>query len=74
MISILITRPRYEITTHYLYYWSALIIKLAKDSGNKIFDLEKNKATRKNVESYLSKRTPEVAIFNGHGNQCSITG
>lgn len=74
MPSILITRPRYETPTHYLYYWSALIVEAAKKAGNKIFDLERNKAVRKKVESYLAKRSPEIAIFNGHGNEYVVAG
>jgi len=74
MPSILITRPRYETATHYLYYWSALIVKAADNGRNKVFDLEKDKATRKTIESYLAKQTPQVVIFNGHGNEYSITG
>ncbi|MEK7501805.1 MAG: hypothetical protein AAB629_02685 [Patescibacteria group bacterium] len=74
MLSILITRPRYEPATHYLYHWSALIVEAADNGENKVFDLEKEKANRKNVESYLVKRTPEIVIFNGHGNQYSMAG
>jgi len=74
MLSILITRPRYETQTHYLYHWSELIVKVADNGKNKVFDLQKEKATRKNVESYLKKRTPDIAIFNGHGDQNSVTG
>ena len=74
MISILITRPRYETATQYLYHWSALLVQAAKNGRNKVFDLEKGKACRKNVGSYLKKRTPSVVIFNGHGNSRSIAG
>jgi|SRR3989344_113295 len=74
MLRILITRPRYESPTHYLYHWSELIVKEADNGRNKVFDLKKSKANRRNVESYLTKRTPEVVIFNGHGDAHSITG
>lgn len=74
MRSILITRPRYESATHYLYHWSALLVQVAHSAGNKVFDLEKEKASRKNLESYLGKRKPSVVIFNGHGDTHSVTG
>lgn len=72
--SILITRPRYESATHYLYHWSALLVQVARSGGNKVFDLEKETASRKDVESYLGKRKPSVVIFNGHGDTHSVAG
>ncbi len=74
MLSILITRPRYETATHYLYHWSTLLVQVANNGGNKVFDLEKKRASRKNVESYLSKRKLSVVIFNGHGDSHSVAG
>lgn len=74
MPSILITRPRYETPTHYLYHWSAVLVEAASSGGNKVFDLEKKKACRKKVESYLNKRAPSIAIFNGHGDTRSVSG
>ena len=71
---ILITRPRYEKVTHYLYYWSDVIVEEAKKRTAGVIDLKKKKASRKLVESYLSKRKPEVVIFNGHGNDICVTG
>lgn len=73
-MSLLITRPRYESVTHYFYHWSEEIVKEAKRRIGKVFDLEKDKASRKLVESYLDKQNPEIAIFNGHGNDVCVTG
>lgn len=73
-MSLLITRPRYELVTHYFYHWSEAIVKEAKRRIGKVIDLEKDKANRKLVESYLDKQNPEIAIFNGHGNDVCITG
>ncbi len=73
-MSLLITRPRYEFVTHYFYHWSEEIVKEAKRRIGKVIDLEKDKANRKLVESYLDKQNPEIAIFNGHGNDVCITG
>lgn len=73
-MSLLITRPLYEKVTHYLYYWSEGLINQAKAKGVKVFDLEKEKASKKLVESYLDKQGPDTVIFNGHGNDTCVTG
>ncbi len=73
-MSLLITRPRYEKVTHYLYYWSDVIVAAAKKRVGGVIDLKKKKASKKLVESYLAKQNPDTVIFNGHGNDVSITG
>ncbi len=73
-MSILITRPRYEKVTHYLYYWSDVIVAEAKKRTGGVIDLQKEKASRKLIESYLAKQKPEIVIFNGHGNDVCVTG
>ena len=73
-MSLLITRPRYDIPTHYLFHWSAGIIEEAKSARLQVFDLERGKANKRNVESYFKKQQPKLAVFNGHGNDTSITG
>jgi hypothetical protein len=73
-MSLLITRPRYELVTHYFYHWSEEIVKEAKKRISSVIDLPKEKASRKLVESYLAKQKPEIVIFNGHGNDVCITG
>jgi len=72
---ILITRPKYEIATVFCHSWTSLIIEDAKNRGIKIIDdLEKRKASRKNIESYLKKQDPSIVMFNGHGNSATIFG
>lgn len=73
-MSLLITRPRYELVTHYFYHWSEEIVREAKKRMSGVTDLEKEKASRKLVESYLNKQNPELVIFNGHGNDTCIAG
>jgi len=69
----IITRPCYDLATNYLYYWTQLIINIAKTKGNKIYDLSKKKVTNKNFWSYL-KQNPNIIIFNGHGSDQTIYG
>lgn len=73
MSKILITRPKYEIATHYLYFWSVILIQEANKKGT-LYDLEKKKVNRKNIESYLRKQNPEIVILNGHGSEDCIVG
>jgi len=74
MISVLITRPRYDKATHYLYYWSEPLKKEAESKGYDVYDISKKKASRKNVISFLNKHNPTVVIFNGHGSRDSVCG
>ncbi|HEU5114280.1 MAG TPA: hypothetical protein VFT82_00775 [Candidatus Paceibacterota bacterium] len=46
----------------------------ARRWGRKIFDLDKSKASRKKVESYLQSQKPELVILNGHGHNRAIGG
>lgn len=73
-MSLLITRPRYELVTHYLYSWSEVIVEEGNKRLGGVIDLAKKKASRKLVESYLDKQKPEIVIFNGHGDSVSVTG
>src|SRR3989344_6664139 len=74
IMSLLITRPRYDKETYYLYYWTESVIQEAESRGWKVFNLEKDKAIKTLVESYLKKHNPEVAVFNGHGDRSRVMG
>lgn len=67
-MSILLTRPRYDRATHYLYHWSEGLASLAT------YDLRGARVNKKTVESFLKKKSPNVVIFNGHGDDFSIRG
>lgn len=73
MLSILITRPRYEKTTHYLFHWSSVLVDEANNKG-KLYQLDKEKANKKLLESYLKKQNPDIVILNGHGNEYCVLG
>mgnify|MGYP000297658056 CR=1 FL=1 len=74
MKHLLITRPEHDTATFYISKWSEEIIKEAETKGFKVFDLDKDKARRKNVESYLKSKEIPLLIFNGHGDENSIFG
>ena len=70
---ILITRPLYDKTTHYLFYWSEKLITEA-NRWSSVYDITKKRVNRKTVESFLQKKKPQLVIFNGHGNASLMTG
>lgn len=74
MPSVLITRPRHETTTHYLYHWTGPLVDEANRRKLKVIDLQKDKANKKTLESYLKKQKPDVVLLNGHGNEHCVTG
>jgi hypothetical protein len=73
-MKVLITRPRHEDTTNYLFHYSGEVVDEARRKGRDVFDLQKQRATRQNVQGYLKKVNPELVIFNGHGSADAIGG
>jgi len=71
---LLITRPRYDTPTHYLFYWAGLLIDEAKKKGIKVIDLDKGKAKKKKLHSYLDKQPIDTVILNGHGSPEAVAG
>ena len=71
---LLITRPEHDQTTRYLSYWSKKIIEEAEGRGVSVIDLHKKKANRKRTIGILKKKSPELILFNGHGNENCVTG
>jgi len=71
---LLLTRPRYDRPTHYLFYWAGLFIDEAKKKGVKVIDLDKGKSKKKKFHSYLAKQPIDTVIVNGHGNQKAVAG
>ncbi|MBU2472695.1 hypothetical protein KKE74_01535 [Patescibacteria group bacterium] len=70
----LITRPKHDETTHYLFYWSKKVIELAKRKGIQVLDLQKERANKKELTSIVKKKEPHFIFFNGHGSSSSIKG
>lgn len=71
---LLITRPNYDATTHYLFSWCKRIIELAEKKNIQVLDLSNKKANKKELESRITKMNPSLIFFNGHGNSGYITG
>ena len=69
-----VTRPDHDTSNYYLYLWSKEIIDLCKTMGNKVIDLKGKRANKKEVVGILSKKSPELLFFNGHGSETEIYG
>ncbi len=74
MKSLIITRPQYDHTTYYLFHWSKPVISTANSMQIKVVDLDGKRATKKELTSVIKKINPELILFNGHGNELTITG
>ncbi|AJF62639.1 MAG: hypothetical protein QT11_C0001G0497 [archaeon GW2011_AR20] len=74
MTEILVTRPEHDDTTYYLSNWIKNSIDMAKSKNIKVFDLQKERANLKEVESIINKQNVSFLVFNGHGNEDLITG
>ena len=70
----LVTRPDNDEATHYLSEYAELSLAAAKEKSFSIIDLKKEKATRRNLESYIAKQNPSLIFFNGHGGPDVVTG
>jgi hypothetical protein len=69
----LATRPEIDDITVYLSKWCEKSIKYAEGQGIRVFDLRREKATRKIFESY-NKKNPNLIVFNGHGSYDRVNG
>ena len=71
----LITRPKYDIATSYLYDFSEGITKLLRKTKDiHITSIELSDVNRKNFENALNKETPKLIFLNGHGDRNSVLG
>lgn len=70
----LVTRPRHDETTNYLYYWAKYVIAEAENHGVEVIDLEGKKANYKDFSGRIKKLKPDFLFLNGHGNPNVVTG
>lgn len=72
--SMLVTRPKHDITTYYFFHWSEEIMKLAKSKSVSVLDLSQKRANKKEFESILNKVQPLLVFLNGHGTDKCVAG
>lgn len=73
-MSVIITRPNYDITTRYISAWAEEVIKFAQEKSIKVTDLENTKVNKEDFESRIKKLEPKVLFLNGHGAADCIVG
>lgn len=71
---ILMTLPRSDDVTEYLFVFSQPIIRACNKKGIKIRPLIQDNATRDKFESMVGSLDYKVIIFNGHGHPNCILG
>lgn len=75
MSDILVTRPKHEVTTNYLYFFAEeAITELKKNPTLNIIDLKGDRANKKEFQGIVKKVKPVLIYFNGHGSDEAITG
>jgi hypothetical protein len=72
--TLLVTRPRHDETTNYLFYFAKEVIKKAEKKKFKIIDLEGPKANARDFSGRIKKTNPNVIFLNGHGNYAIVSG
>ncbi len=70
----LVTFPDHDITTHYLFKWGESSVGVAEGHGIQVTRLDGPKATKRNLESYLSKFQFNMVFLNGHGEDTIVMG
>ncbi|MFH1537286.1 MAG: hypothetical protein ABID45_04815 [Patescibacteria group bacterium] len=71
---VLITRPRHDITTRYLFAWAEKIVNFAQKKHFDVLDLSKERANKKEIISMLKKMEPFLVFCNGHGDKNLVAG
>lgn len=73
--TLLITHPRHDTITSYLYDFSQSVIQTLKAGGGvHIALLEQNAVTRERFEFTVSKEEPQMIFLNGHGARDCVAG
>ena len=72
--TLLITRPRYDEATNYLYYWAGQVIKEAEERKFKVIDLNEEKANLRDFSGRIKKVDPDLIFLNGHGSPDTVMG
>jgi hypothetical protein len=70
----LITRPKHESTTSYLYYWTVPVLQFAESRVAKVINVEGEKVNRKEFDGRLKKLNPDFVHLNGHGGADYVMG
>lgn len=68
------TFPNDDLTLSYLYSYEKEVVRFAQQRGVSVTEFKREKATRKVVEKFLKAKNPDLVVFNGHGDENTVTG
>lgn len=71
---VILTLPKFDDVTEYLYVFSKPIIDACKKRSINVKKIEKEKVVKSNVENRILSYDYNFIIFNGHGSVNSIHG
>lgn len=71
---LLVTRPRHDETTNYLFHFAKQVIEEAEKRSFYIIDLKGEKANFKDFSERIRKIEPNIVFLNGHGNYATVMG
>lgn len=71
---LLVTLPRHDKGTEYLFAWSKPVLDAAKEKGWTVHLSEGKNANPFEVHSRLTKHKIDFVFFNGHGNESQMFG
>lgn len=71
---VLLTNPEVDALTTYLAAWTKYTLKNCKQNTNKYFQLKRENVTRKKFESFITKRSIDLVLLNGHGEADKVYG
>ena len=71
---LLITRPKHDVTTHYLFNWAKAIIDLAIKKRVEVLDLKLGRANKKEFTSIIPRGQLCFVFLNGHGDVDCVCG
>jgi len=72
--TMLITRPRYDDATEYLFYYASFIIEEAENKNIKVIDLKRPRLTKEIASEIIMEKCPRFLFFNAHGDDDAIYG
>lgn len=74
MVRVLFSRPKNDVTLHYLYLFSKELVSLSQSLDHETINKEKEQANKATIISLILKQKPELIMFNGHGSSKEICG
>ena len=71
---LLVTRPKYDDGTAYLFYYTSLVLKNADKLRISKKDFKGEKVNSENISKFIKKKNPKLIFINGHGDADSLEG